>query len=295
MGAAPLEIRARALSARPTARDVPRVRAQSVTAWPPRNPRPVHLGDHRRQRHVQLAGEVLDAGAIGRVSLAQVRGEVPVAELRRAQLAPSAKRLGAAVRARAPDGVGAPTAAHVRARGSLPPCQPPAARRNERARRRRPGRARTRGSRSSSARAIAACRSDTDGVGSGRLGLSPTASRYSSAVHPWRRRCGPSARYHSPHRWHCTRSATGSYGSSPRGAKSAVPSSSVAREGIGDAPKPTACDRAHSAATGGPSTANRTAARDTPTRSPSRVASPSSTSTLSASRTRETSASCSTA
>jgi hypothetical protein len=95
MGAAPLEIRARALSARPTARDVPRVRAQSVTAWPPRNPRPVHLGDHRRQRHVQLAGEVLDAGAIGRVSLAQVRGEVPVAELRRAQLAPSAKRLGA--------------------------------------------------------------------------------------------------------------------------------------------------------------------------------------------------------
>jgi hypothetical protein len=65
------------------------------TAWPPRDPRTVHLGDHRRQRHVQLTGEVLDAAAIGRVSVAQVRGEVLVAELPRAQLALSAKRFGA--------------------------------------------------------------------------------------------------------------------------------------------------------------------------------------------------------
>lgn len=94
-GAASLEVRARALSARPTARDVPRVCAQFVHRGaaaesphgpsrrpPPTAPRPAPGRGPRRGRHRPR-------------TLAQVRGEVPVAELPRAHLALSAKRFGA--------------------------------------------------------------------------------------------------------------------------------------------------------------------------------------------------------
>ena len=64
------------------------------TARPTRDPGTIHVGDDGRQGGGELTGEVLDAGAVDRVSLAQVCGEVSVAELSGACLALSAERAG---------------------------------------------------------------------------------------------------------------------------------------------------------------------------------------------------------
>jgi hypothetical protein len=66
----------------------------AFTAGPPRDPGEVHLGDHGRQGRRQLAGEILDAGAVDHVSLMQVRGQIAVAAFSPARLALGAEHLG---------------------------------------------------------------------------------------------------------------------------------------------------------------------------------------------------------
>ena len=67
----------------------------------PWDPGPVHVRDHRRQRSPEFASEILDASAVDRISLVQVRRKVRVAEFARSRLAPSAERLGASLAHRA--------------------------------------------------------------------------------------------------------------------------------------------------------------------------------------------------
>lgn len=140
-GAASLEVRARALSARPTARDVPRVCAQFVHRGaaaesphgPSRRPPPDSATSSSRARSSTRPPSAAYAGA------GTWRGPGSRAPSRASRAERETLRR-AAVRARGPDGAGAATAALVRARGSSPPCQRPAAHPSERARRRRPGR-----------------------------------------------------------------------------------------------------------------------------------------------------------
>jgi hypothetical protein len=143
-GPASLEVKARASSTRraacPRAVPSPRAAAESPPGPsprpPPRTPRPAHGRGPRRGRHRPcIAGAGTRRGRGSRAPSRAARAERET--LRRA-----------AVRARGPDGAGAATAAFVRARGSSPPRQPPAAHPNERARRRAARPARTRGSRS---------------------------------------------------------------------------------------------------------------------------------------------------